>query len=164
MTDETADRDDKGQFAPGNQLWRRRAVHGRPPVFANGDDLWSACVEYFEWSAANPLYEYRAFANGAVVPVPKMRAMTLKALWLHLGIDRTTWSEWRARSDLSPVTSRVDSIIHIQKFEGAAAGLLSPNIIARDLGLAEKSEHTADAGGNTLAALLERVAKDGERL
>jgi hypothetical protein len=27
-----------------------------------------------------------------------------------------------------------------QKFSGAAAGLLNPNIIARDLGLADKSE------------------------
>jgi len=164
MINKTSEHDDKGQFAPGNQLWRRRAAHGRPPVFSNPDDLWSACVEYFEWNEAHPLFDHKAFGNGTVAMVPKMRAMTLKALWLHLGIDRTTWSAWRARPDLSPVTARVDTIIHVQKFEGAAAGLLSPTIIARDLGLAEKSEHTADAGDNTLAALLERIATEGERM
>jgi len=161
---DTPDRDEGGRFASGNRLWRSRSSHGRPPVFAGPDDLWSACVDYFEWNEATPLFDHKAFGNGTLAMVPKMRAMTLKALWLHLGIDRTTWSEWRVRPDLSPVTSRVDAIIHVQKFEGAAAGLLSANIIARDLGLADKAEHTIDVGDNTLAALLERVAKEGERL
>ena len=31
-------------------------------------------------------------------------------------------------------------IIYTQKFEGSAAGLLNPNIIARDLGLNDKQE------------------------
>ena len=86
-----------------------------------------------------------------------MRAMTLKALWEYLGIDRTTWAEWRKRPDLSTVTSRVDNIIHVQKFEGAAAGLLCANIIARDLGLTDKSETKVDAGDNGLAALLRKI-------
>lgn len=90
--------------------------------------------------------------------------MTLKGLWEYLGIDRTTWSDWRSRPDLSPVTARVDNIIHVQKFEGAAAGLLCANIIARDLGLADKSETKVEAGDNTLAALLDRIGKEGRRL
>jgi hypothetical protein len=44
------------------------------------------------------------------------------------------------------VTTRVDEIIRTQKFQGAAADLLNPNIIARDLGLSEKSEITGANG------------------
>ena len=41
----------------------------------------------------------------------------------------------------------MDEIIRTQKFEGASADLLNPNIIARDLGLADKSELTGAGGG-----------------
>ena len=41
----------------------------------------------------------------------------------------------------------MEQIIRTQKFEGAAAELLNPNIIARDLGLADRSEHSGPGGG-----------------
>lgn len=46
--------------------------------------------------------------------------------------------------DFSRIITHVRQIIYRQKFEGAAAGFLNPNIIARDLGLSEssKTEHT----------------------
>ncbi len=157
MSKATNPRDKSGRFSQGNQIWRARSSHGRPPVFSDGPALWDACIEYFEWNEANPLFERKAFSNGVAVDIPKMRAMTLKALWEYLGIDRTTWAEWRKRPDLSTVTSRVDNIIHVQKFEGAAAGLLCANIIARDLGLTDKSETKVDAGDNGLAALLRKI-------
>ena len=42
--------------------------------------------------------------------------------------------------DFSTVITHVKETIRNQKFEGAAAGFLNPNIIARDLGLRDKSE------------------------
>ena len=48
---------------------------------------------------------------------------------VFLDISHDTWSEWRLkRQDLSDVITRVDGIIYTQKFDGAAAGLLNPNI------------------------------------
>ena len=41
----------------------------------------------------------------------------------------------------------MEEIIRQQKFEGAAANLLNANIIARDLGLADKAEITGRDGG-----------------
>ena len=43
--------------------------------------------------------------------------------------------------------SQVEDIIRTQKFEGASAELLNVSIIARDLGLADKSEHSGPNGG-----------------
>ena len=127
----------------GNQFWRQRSSHGRKPIFASPEDLWDACVEYFDWVEANPLKEAQAFAyQGQVTiqPLDKMRAMTIGGLCIFLDIARSTWDAWRDAEGFSEVTSRVDEVIRTQKFEGAAAGLLNPNIIARDLGLAEKQE------------------------
>jgi len=76
-----------------------------------------------------------------------MRAMTIFGLCIFLDIGRATWDEYRHRKDFLDITARVEAIIYSQKFEGAAADLLNPNIIARELGLAEKSEFTGKDGG-----------------
>lgn len=129
----------------GNEFWKQRSSHGRKPKFETPDDLQDACLEYFEWVEANPLYEAQAFAyQGKVTmqPVAKMRAMTLAGLCIFLDIDRTTWAEYAAREGFTLVATRVEEIIRTQKFEGASAGLLNPSIIARDLGLADKQDQT----------------------
>lgn len=134
----------------GNSFWKARSSHGRAPIFGSADDLWNACAEYFEWIDENPLWEDKllTFQGSAThEPVAKMRAMTISSLCIFLDISLQTWTEYRKREGFADITSRVDEIIRTQKFQGAAADLLNPNIIARDLGLADKSEHTGPNGG-----------------
>ena len=131
----------------GNQFWKARSKHGRDRLFASSELLWEACCEYFEWVEANPLYEMKAFAYQGVVvqePVAKMRAMTIGGLCIFLDIDEVTWRRWREVEDFCTVVSRAEQIIYQQKFTGAAADLLNPNIIARDLGLADKQDVTTN--------------------
>ena len=133
----------------GNSFWKARSSHGRKPIFSSADQLWDACVEYFVWVEENPLKESQAFAYQGEVKVseiPKMRAMTLAGLCIFLDINRSTWDEYRVKDDFSEVSTRVDEVIRAQKFEGAAAGLLNASIIARDLGLSDKSELTGKGG------------------
>lgn len=146
-----ADRDEAGRFAPGNRFWEARSSAGPKPKFKDGDQLWQSCVEYFEWAADNPLHEAKAFSyegDVTIASLPKMRAMTIAGLCNFLDVGFSTWDEWRrSRPDLQEVITRAEAIIRQQKFEGASAGLLVPMIIARDLGLAEKSEHSGPNGG-----------------
>lgn len=133
----------------GNQFWRMRSSHGRAPIFADPEQLWNACVEYFEWVEANPLWEDKLVTfQGAAThePVAKMRAMTIGGLCVFLDIDRSTWFDYAKKEGFSKVCARVDAIIREQKFAGAAADLLNPAIIARDLGLADKTEITGRDG------------------
>lgn len=151
MADEAASAEPStGRFLPGNKFWLARSSAGPKPIFANSEQLWKACCEYFEWVEANPLYEDRIVSfQGAVIHVPaaKMRAMTIGGLCLFLGVARSTWNEWRStRSDLSEVITHVDEAIYTQKFTGAAADLLNANIISRELGLADKQEHMGKDG------------------
>lgn len=134
----------------GNRFWEARSSHGRDPIFKTPDDLWTACLEYFEWVEANPLYERKAFhASGIITTddMPKMRAMTVVGLCNFLDIGTSTWSDYAGRKDFSAITARAEQIMRQQKFEGASADLLNPNIIARDLGLADKQEHMGRDGG-----------------
>ena len=130
----------------GNQFWRARSSHGANPKFANAEDLWAACCEYFQWVEDNPLLstelvKFQGAATEAVLP--KMRAMTLQGLCRFIDIQYVTWIDWRRnRKDLSNVITRVEEVVYEQKLTGAAADLLNPNIIARDLGLADKKEHS----------------------
>ncbi|MCS3423433.1 hypothetical protein M2403_002034 [Rahnella sp. BIGb0603] len=127
----------------GNRFWEARSSHGRNPIFGSPDELWAACTEYFVWVEENPLWEMKPFAyQGEVVqePVAKMRAMTLAGLRLFLDIAESTWQQYRAKEGFTVVTSRAEEVIYSQKFAGAAADLLNANIIARDLGLADKRE------------------------
>jgi len=126
----------------GNQFWKARTKHGRDRLFADHHALWDACCEYFQWVEDNPLWESKLFSyQGGITEgtMPKMRAMTLSGLCLFLDINRGTWNEWRNVDDFSEVVSRAEEVIYSQKFSGAAADLLNANIIARDLGLTDKT-------------------------
>ena len=144
---------ENGRFLKGNRFWEARSSHGAKPKFEKADDLWSACCEYFDWVDNNPLYEDKVTSFQGVnthEPIAKMRAMTIAGLCLFLDVEEKTWREWRKeRSDLSAVISRAEAVIYQQKFSGAAADLLNANIIARELGLADKSvnEHSGPDGG-----------------
>ena len=150
------DRDEAGRFLPGNRFWEARSSAGPKPKFKSGEQLWAACVEYFRWAEDNPLWEAKAFPYQGEVKVeslPKMRAMTIAGLCLFLDISEESWRGWKTkghdqfRPDLLGVITQAELVIRDQKFAGAAADLLNANIIARDLGLADKSELSGPNGG-----------------
>ena len=127
----------------GNQFWKARTTHGRDKIFSDKDILWAAACEYFQWCEDNPLIEHKvAQFQGKVVPmeVPKMRAMTINGLCIFLGVGQQTLADYGKQDDFSGVVSNIKEMIYEQKFSGAAADLLNSNIIARDLGLADKKE------------------------
>lgn len=134
----------------GNKFWEARSSHGRKPTFATSEDLWKASCEYFEWVETNPLMEDKIISFQGVAthePVAKMRAMTLDGLCIFLDIARRSWADYRTRKDFLPTVEQIESVIRGQKFAGAAADLLNANIIARDLGLSDKTELTGKDGG-----------------
>lgn len=149
----------------GNKFWEKRSSHGRNPIFETEDDLWCAACEYFEWVEKNPLWEEKSYMyQGKPVrdTIAKMRAMTLDGLQVYLDISHTTWQNYRAKEDFVAVTTRIEKIMREQKFTGAAAELLNPNIIARDLGLADKSELSGKDGGPILVNRIELVPLDDD--
>jgi len=161
-----AERDETGRFLPGNRIWEMSPPGpGRPPKFKTQKALWEAAVAYFEWVTKNPLKEAKAFSYEGritIAELPKMRAMTINGLCLSLGISTETWRGWKTdghelfRKDLLPIIERIEAVIYEQKFTGAAAELLNPSIIQRELGLADRKELTG-AGGGPIQAITRTV-------
>lgn len=133
----------------GNNYWQFRNKHGRDFKY-DPELLWNEFIDYCKWIEDTPLFEMKVFPyKGDVtkVNVPKMRAMTITGFCLFADIGTTTFNEYESNKDFTDVTTRIKESIYSQKFEGAAAELLNPNIIARDLGLSDKKEITGAVKG-----------------
>jgi hypothetical protein len=116
--------------------------------------LWNRAIEYVKWVYLNPLKEEKVFSNGKRVKVNKMRAMTIAGFCIFAHISRDTFNQYEKEKEYSDVCAKIKEIIYTQKLEGAAADLLNPVIIARELGLADKNENRfTDKNGDDLAGL-----------
>jgi hypothetical protein len=134
----------------GNNFWEKRSKHGRNKLFATPKSLLDAAYEYFEWCTNNPLIAVDFKGGGAKrVELPKMRAFTMNGLCIFLGVSNTYFYDLKASLsikkdqhsiDMLDTIGTIETIVYEQKFTGAAAGLLNPSIIARELGLADKKE------------------------
>lgn len=137
----------------GNKYWEFRDKHGRNHKYTP-EGLWEEALQYFQWVEDNPLWESVLVSKGITVnkgtenettvystTLPKMRAMTITAFCLYADITLQTFENYEKEKDFFGVITRIKDIIYSQKFEGASASLLNPNIIARDLGLSEKVDN-----------------------
>lgn len=135
---------------PGD-FWTSRLQRGPAgKKIGSVEELFAIAREYFDWCHSNPLEEEKAFFYKGEVSkdsVHKMRAFTVQGFCIFAGISTETYRNYRKSPDLKEAVEVIDSIMYTQKFEGAAAGMLNPVIIARDLGLAEKTEVSGNEGG-----------------
>lgn len=136
-----------------NQFWKQRTKHGRDKIFKTPNDLWLAACEYFEWCDSNPLIEidYKGKDN-EMVNYPRIRAYTIRDLCRFLGVNEMYINQFEATcsKDFSIIITRIRDIIYTQKFQGAAAGMLNPNIIARDLGLTDSKKTDITTNGKEI--------------
>lgn len=136
----------------GNNYWQFRDKHGKNPKYTP-ESLWNEAEKYFKWVESNPLWEEKLFAfQGKITRATthKMRAMTSMAFCLFADICPNTWKSYKEKEDYMPITTRIEGVIRSQKFEGAAAELLNPNIIARDLGLRDKVDTDVTSAGEKI--------------
>ncbi len=131
----------------GNQFWKLRSKHGRDKLFSTPELLWEAACEYFQWCDDNPLQEEKLFHYQGQISrdtSAKMRAYTITGLCLYLDCNTQYFNNFEHNNikndDFSVILTHIRETIYNQKFVGAAADLLNANIIARDLGLADKQD------------------------
>jgi len=140
----------------GNQYYLLRSKDGRDKIFSVPDDLAEACNEYFNWAIKTPMKEEQIVKLKDTykrVKVNKMRPFTLEGLCNFIDISLDAFKNYEKRKDFIGVTTRIRQIIDNQQLEGAAAGFLNPNIIARKLGLADKKDTNISGNISFLEAL-----------
>lgn len=160
-------------------FWARRKRVKNVGTYDSADAIIEAACEYFRWVHDHPLQEEVLFHYKGVVTSHnsgKLRAFTKHGLCMFLGVKTEDFHNWRAKEELKDAVEFIENVIYTQKFEGAAAGLLNPNLISRDLGLAERRELTGADGGpietkemsardilaERLAAIAPREPSDGD--
>lgn len=142
---------------------------GRPTKYETPEALWEAACEYFNWCADNPLKEEKIVNHRTgikIVEVNKLRAYTLSGLCLFLGISENYLNNFEANNqakkddllaEFMEVIARIKKTCYTQKLEGAAADLLNPNIIARDLGLVDKIKKETDGKPKEVTVRVEKT-------
>jgi len=134
----------------GNKFWELRSKHGRDKIFATPQIMKDACYEYFEYQSTQS-WDRIDFKGKDVeeVRIPTASPFTLTGLCIFLDVNTKYFTEFEATikgktddlsKDFSEVIRNVRDIIYNQKFEGASVGAYNANIIARDLGIVDKSE------------------------
>jgi hypothetical protein len=139
-----------------NQFWKLRSKHGRDKLFASPDLLWKAACEYFEHTDARKWTKKDWVGKDAQeVERETETPYTLTGLCLYLDCSDTYFNHFakllegrddQESKDFIEIVMRVRQIIYTQKFEGAAVGTFNSSIIARDLGLREKTD--TEVSGN----------------
>ncbi len=126
----------------GNEYYLLRSKDGRDKEYTP-ESLAKKANEYFLWCIENPLYESVLHQKTAeLIEVPKMRVFSIRGFCNYADICEKTFWNYSKANEFLQVTTRIRQIIDSQKFEGATSGFFNSNIIARDLGLVEKTDNT----------------------
>lgn len=142
----------------GNQFWKLRSKHGRDKLFADAEMLWESAIEYFEWCDKHPWNATKKktkLMGNETETTPTERPYSLTGLCLYLGCSQGYFRQFKTNcsEDFLTVIERIEDVIETQQFEGAVVGAFNANIIARKLGLSEKTESLIDhtTGGEKFA-------------
>ena len=129
----------------GNRFWELRSKHGRDRLFSSPVDFWEASTEYFDWCESNPITDTRSFGGKQKV----QRPFTIQGLCRYLRCNKDYFEQFEESlksktdelsKDFSIIIKDIRDAIFQQKYEHAVIGIFKENIIARDLGLVDKSE------------------------
>lgn len=125
-----------------NQYYLLRVRSGRQPEYTP-EALLQRANEYFEWVEQNPFKEEVLFHSQGIVTrdyVTKKRPLTIEGFCIYANIVKNTFYSYEKSKDFVNITSYIRETIENQQLELASAGFLNANIIARKLGLSDKSE------------------------
>ena len=143
-------------FEKDNQWWRKRSKHGRNALFTEPQQLWDACVEYFDYMDSRTDWDGQNWVgkDGEEVIVKKKVPYTLSGLCLFLDVSPIYLNEFeksetfKNNPDFSIVLTRVRQIIQTQQIDGGLLGYFNASLTARINGLTEKQDITS--GGEAI--------------
>ena len=137
------------QGDPG--YWEGRKKIGRPKAIQTPQKLWDLACEYFQSVDENPGFKKDFIKGGemagTIVDIETMRPYTWEGLEDFLfekGII-TNLNDYRQNTDgryqdYAGIIRAIGKVIFNRNFSGAAMNFLNSNLIARQLGLAEKTQ------------------------
>lgn len=127
-----------------NQFWKIRSKHGRDKLFSTPELLLQSAQEYFEWCDENPYIAKKTVQSEKSFTEeekPTARPYSKGGWFIYIGCSDTWLKEFKktATVDFLRVIEDVENIIYTQQWDGAIIGAYNSNIIARSLGLIDKT-------------------------
>jgi hypothetical protein len=139
----------------GNKYWEFRGKHGRGFAYTP-ESFWEEAIKYFEYMEDKVWNKQEAIKGGVkagkLIAVPTSTPLSLESFTIFADISTETFRNYQSNrdnyKDFFEVSTRIRSIIESNQFEGATVGAYNPNIIARKLGLVDKTEEVGKGGDN----------------
>jgi len=121
---------------------------GRPKKIKDSDTLYNWFEQYKEYSNNNPIQKMDFKGRDADIVYYKLeRPLTWTGFkaWLYQNHQITNLDEYKANknnvyNEYSSILRVIGDIIYQHQFDGACVGVFKYGIIARKLGLSEKTE------------------------
>lgn len=127
----------------GNEFWKFADPFkiGRPNKYKTPEELWLHAKQYFDWVDNNPILktDFKG-KDSEMVQYDLQRPYTWQGLYVFLCVKDL--EHYKTKNEFSEILTHIGNIIYSQKFDGAAVGIFNHAIIARDLGLVDKSDVT----------------------
>ena len=131
----------------GNNYWQFRNKHGNDFKYTP-EDFWSEAVKYFDWISKSVWNKKEAIKSGelagTLIDIPTQTPMSIQSFCLFADISDETFANYISNEgnykDFFGIATRIKGIIESNQFEGATVGAYNPNIIARKLGLVDKTD------------------------
>lgn len=146
----------------GNQYYKLRSKDGRNKLFENSEDLRNEITLYFEEKANSIIKKPDVVKSGEFVGTQVFTEIqdfpTKEELAIFLGFAK--WESLKNykeySNDFLEVITWAETIIYNWKLKYTAIGVLNANIIARDLGLADKQDLTSNGQTVSFGSFLKK--------
>ncbi len=143
------------KFEKGNSFWKSRSKHGRDKLFETPELLLKSAEEYFDWCDENPWESKKEVISdkgNSVEIKPTQRPYSLGGWYHYIGASDSWLRNFKksCSNDFLRVIEEVENYIATQQWEGATVGAFNANIIARTLGLTDKSQTDVTTKGESI--------------
>ena len=144
----------------GNQYYLKRIVNGKPPKYTPKE--WSEkMIDYLKYMENCTWNKNEAIKGGdlagTIISIPTKTPLTIQGFCNFAGVSSELYARYKQDKgfeDYHGITMYIDSIIKQNQLEGSMVGAYNPNIVARLLGLAEKTENDHTSGGQSLPPVI----------
>lgn len=115
------------------------------------EQVFDMAVKYFEWAESNAIksaetssFQGRTYQD----EVKKPRVFTWAGLKLFCGWSEGAITKWRKEPGYCDVMAFVDTVIHEQKYQLAANGIINAGMVAKELGIDKPAQVNVEAVAN----------------
>lgn len=134
-----------------NQYWQfRKDFFGRKKEYTP-EQWYDKIIEYCEWMQSRTWNKKEAIKSGdmagTLIDIPTSTPMSITGFCLFADVEYNTFVNYESKEgyeDYFKITVWARQIIETNQFEGAVVGAYNPNIIARKLGLTDRTDITTN--------------------